>query len=226
MYKHYIGGSFMRVLGCRTWQLVIVLILFVFVLYCAAAESQQQLLAGKLIRLHVVAASDEPEAQELKLKIKDEVLQAVAPLLKGCKSRQQAEAVIGGSLYQIEQIAESCAREYGRQTDIAVSLEREMFGERHYDTFALPAGEYSSLKIVIDEGRGKNWWCVIFPPLCIEVSCEAGQLKNTDEEEESESALSQLTGEEVELITGEDDKYVVKFKILDFIKKLRGWLKI
>lgn len=216
----------MKILKCRTWQLVIVLILFVSVLYCAAAESQQQLLAGKLIRLHVVADSNEPEAQELKLKIRDEVLRALSPLLKGCKSRQQAEAIIGRRLYQIEQIAESCAREYGRRSDIAVSLEREMFDERQYDTFALPAGEYSSLKIVIDEGKGKNWWCVIFPPLCLEVSCETCQSDNIDEDEKPESAFSELSDEEIELITGEDDEYVVKFKIMDLVKKLKEWLKI
>lgn len=216
----------MRKIKSRTWQLVIVLILFVSVLYCASAESQQQHLAEKLIRLHVVAASDEPEAQELKLKIRDEVLRAVSPLLEGCKSRRQAEAIIEERLNQIELIAENCARQYGRQSDIAVSLEREMFDERHYNTFALPAGEYSSLKIVIDEGRGRNWWCVIFPPLCLEVSCETGSIENEDEAEEPESAFAGLSEEEIELITGEDDKYVVKFKILDLIKKIRDWLKI
>lgn len=207
----------------RAWQLVIVLTLFVSVLFFASAESEQKALAGKLIRLHVVADSDEPEAQELKLKIRDRVLGAVSPLLEDCESREQAENVIGERLCQIEQIAEACAREYGNDSDIVVSLEREMFGERQYETFALPAGEYSSLKIVIDEGRGKNWWCVVFPPLCIEASCD---IPGAGDEEDLESAFSELTDEEVKLITGEDEEYVIKFKLLDIIKKIKEWLNI
>lgn len=202
----------------RTWQLVFVLTLFVFVLYCASVESEQQSLAEKLIRFHVVAESNEPEAQELKLKIKDEVLAELSPVLEGCKSREQAEHILGRRLHQIQQIAESCARKYGSQAEIAVSLENEMFGARQYESFALPAGEYSSLKIVIDEGKGKNWWCVVFPPLCIEAVCEpiGG----------SEGAFAGLTDEDVKLIVGEEEEYVVKFKLLEIIEKLKQWLEI
>lgn len=211
-----IGGDFYY-MKSRTWQLVIVLILFVSVLYYASVEKEQQSLAEKLIRLHVVAASDEPEAQELKLKIRDEVLGIMSPILDGCKSREQAENILERRLHQIKQIAEDCAREYGRQSDIAVTLDKELFDARQYPTFALPAGEYSSLKIVIGEGSGKNWWCVVFPPLCIEAVSEFG----TD----SEGAFAELTEDEVELITGEDDEYVIKFKILEVIEKLRNLFK-
>jgi stage II sporulation protein R len=211
---YMIGGDIMK---GRIWQLIFVLILFISVLYCASVETEQKELADKLIRLHVVASSDSPQAQELKLKIRDEVLRELTPILDGCDSREQAEAILNRYLYEIKRMAEDCAQANGESAQVKVSLLREMFGERRYETFSLPAGQYTSLRIVIDEGMGENWWCVIFPPLCIEPASLSG--------DGSEGAFAGLTGEEINLITQKEDGYVIKFKILDIFafKKLLGF---
>ena len=205
-----IGGVIMK---SRVWQLVFVLILFVSVLYCASVEAEQKALAEKLIRLHVIAASDSPKAQELKLKIRDEVLSELTPILDGCGSREQAEMLLNRHLNDIKLVAENCAQISGEDAAVKVSLTREMFDERQYDTFSLPAGSYTSLRIVIDEGTGKNWWCVIFPPLCYEAASKLF--------DHSEGAFAGLTGEEIKLITKKDEGYVIKFKILDIFARLK-----
>jgi stage II sporulation protein R len=190
--------------------------IFVSILYCASAETQQKTLADKLIRLHVVADSDQLKAQELKLKIRDAVIRELSPILDGCRSREKAEEILSRYLADIRRVAVECAMENGVDTDVAVSLEQELFGERQYETFSLPAGPYTSLRIVIGNGQGQNWWCVIFPPLCIE---PAGGM-----ERGAEGAFAGLTGEEIDLITEKNEGYVIKFKILDLFHRLKKLL--
>ncbi len=148
------------------------------VLSCARLDSRAQAVAGEVLRLHVVAASDSDEDQALKLKARDAVLALLAPSLSECDGRDAAEALVRARLGEIEKAAEAASGQKARAT-----LCFENFPTRRYETssrdgesedFTLPAGEYLSLRVTLGEGAGHNWWCVVYPPLCAAVSREDG----------------------------------------------------
>lgn len=173
------------------------------VLLTASVRRQAAELASRVVRLHVVAASDEAAEQAVKLEVRDAVLELVAPRLAGCESREEAEAALTASLGDIE---ETARRVYGGA--VAVTLGRELFPTRVYETFALPAGEYESLRVTLGEGEGHNWWCVVFPPLC-------------DPERSGEAFAALGDGAEASL-AGEG--VVLKFRFVEWLEKLAGRL--
>ena len=139
-------------------------------------------LRQELIRFHVVAASDSQQDQAVKLQVRDAVLGAFRGELQNLQDMEQAKAYLQENLPKIEAIANDVLAQAGFSDRAKASLCVEEFTTRVYDTFALPAGIYESLRIVIGEGEGHNWWCVVFPSLCLpatsegfeEVACGAG----------------------------------------------------
>lgn len=121
---------------------------------------------GKMIRLHVVANSDSPEDQALKLSVRDAIIRTMSPKFEGLDSIEEAKEVIDENLGEIERLASETLAEQGRRYEVAASLERCDFPTKAYGSLTLPAGTYQALNVVIGEGEGKNWWCVMFPPLC------------------------------------------------------------
>ena len=132
------------------------------------AQSRQEALSGKLIRLHVLAESDSEEDQAKKLCARDAVLALLTPELEGVKSREEAETVIRRLTPAIRLAAEKAAG-----TQAAVQLSREYYPTRRYGTFSLPAGQYFSLRVTLGQGLGHNWWCVVYPPLCAQSAQES-----------------------------------------------------
>ena len=124
-------------------------------------------LNNELIRFHVVANSDSPEDQAVKLTIRDVVLSSMKSDLKNITNVSDAKAYLQENLPKIQNLVNQTLKDLGFEECSRVSLCKEIFDVRHYDTFSLPAGVYHSLRIVIGEGMGKNWWCVSFPTLCI-----------------------------------------------------------
>lgn len=165
----------------------------------ASVRRQADILAERVVRLHVVAASDEPGEQAIKLRVRDAVNALVAPRLASCGSREEAETVLSESMAEIEAAARAV---YGG--DVAVSLRRERFPTREYETFALPAGEYESLRVTLGAGEGQNWWCVVFPPLC-------GR-------EGAEEAFARLGEGDRVFITGEG--VVIRFRFVEWLEKM------
>lgn len=194
----------------KYFPFVFCLILFVSLFWCARIERQGRELSEKIIRLHITADSDEAEAQKLKLMVRDAVLAELTPLTERCADAESAGAVIQSQLAQVEQTAAALLRENGCSLPVSASLETESFGERSYDGFTLPAGDYRALRITIGSGSGKNWWCVVFPPLCMSAAVE-------------QEDLSVFSPEEARLIT--DEGYVIKFKVLELIAWLKDLLK-
>lgn len=173
----------------------------------------------KLIRFHVIANSDSDEDQELKLKVRDAVIEYLQPKLLKSKSISQSEEIIKNEYDKIERISENIIKENGYTYDIKVGIEYSNFPTKQYSSVVLPAGEYKALKIVIGEGTGKNWWCVMFPPLCF-IDEENGVIdKDTDEK-----LKEVLTEEEYNLITHKTKEEVsrveVKFKIAEIIDSI------
>ena len=172
----------------------------------------------KLIRFHVIANSDSDEDQSLKLKVRDEVIEYLQPKLQNSSSIEESESIIRNEYNTLYNISKETILENGYNYDVKVGIEYSNFPTKQYSNVILPAGEYKALKIVIGEGEGKNWWCVMFPPLCF-VDEENGVIdKSTDEK-----LKAVLNEEEYNLITSknEDEKNSIKFKF-KIIEVLKG----
>lgn len=134
--------------------------------------ADRERLNEELIRLHIVANSDEAEDQLLKLAVRDAVMKSIHGALENISDVEAAKAYIQDNLPYIQSTAKQTLRALGCEDTVAVSFCREVFDTRKYDTFTLPAGIYDALRIVMGEGEGKNWWCVVFPTLCISASSD------------------------------------------------------
>ena len=134
--------------------------------------TDSQALHDQLLRLHVVGASDSKEDQNVKLLVRDAVLASLEDGLQDLTDPQAAYDYVARMLPQVEAAANRCLEAAGFSDTVEVSLTDEAFPTREYDTFSLPAGVYKALRVVIGEGEGKNWWCVVFPQLCMDTEAE------------------------------------------------------
>lgn len=129
--------------------------------------SNRQKLNTELIRLHVVANSDSEEDQRIKLQVRDAIVDSLQEAMGDIADLDAAKAYIQENIPKLQHIANDVLSDLGVDADAVVTLGKESFDTRYYDTFRLPAGVYESLRITIGEGNGKNWWCVVFPTLCL-----------------------------------------------------------
>ena len=169
----------------------------------AMLQRQQQAFSEKLIRLHVVANSDSETDQQIKLQVRD----AILPVTEDLNLTGVTEL-----LPQIQLAAENCLRELDREDSVQVTFGTERFPTRFYENFALPAGVYRSIRVTIGAGEGQNWWCVAFPSICLRAAA--------DELEEAAVAAG-FSAEEVRLITGDGQGYVLKFKLLELLEQMK-----
>lgn len=161
-------GVFMKkLLKVATFLLVIYL-----VIWCGTVLSDRKMLNDNLIRLHVVANSDSEEDQALKLKVRDAVVEKLQETMESFPTMDEARQYLQDHLPELEAFVNQVIRELGFAETATVSVDRETFDTREYDTFTLPAGYYEALRITIGEGQGKNWWCVVFPSLCVGTTTE------------------------------------------------------
>ena len=195
-------------------EAVLIVVIAAGLLLGTQVNSEASELSDKLIRLHVVAASDDAEDQKLKLMVRDSVLEVLEPILCGVADREGALDIVTTNEDLIVNSANCVLSDAGCDDRVRVSLCREKFPTTEYDSFSLPAGEYMSLRIKIGEGKGHNWWCVVFPPVCT-----AGAL------DEKSAAAMGLTSEEFKLIVSEEDGYVIKFRIMELIAELKSLFK-
>ena len=161
------------------------------------------------VRLHILAESDSDSDQALKLCLRDRILEKYGTRLASAENKGEAEGLARELLGEIERDALTWIRELGYSYGVEVSLSEEWYDTREYEDFTLPAGVYTSLRVIIGEGAGKNWWCVMYPPLCIDIATEDAP---------RDDATIDYTDEEIGLIT--EDGYIVKFKILEIISSL------
>ena len=156
-------GVFMK----KLIRFAVCLLVAVSAIYIADVWQDKNALQESLIRLHVVANSDSSEDQAVKLQVRDAIVSYLQPIAAKCSNKEQAMAYIRENLDSLQNVANNALQILGQQTQAVVSLDKEIFDTREYDTFSLPAGVYESLRITIGEGQGKNWWCVVFPSLCL-----------------------------------------------------------
>lgn len=175
--------------------------------------NDRQKLNEELIRLHVVAASDSEEDQAIKLRIRDAVVESLSDAMADFTDISQARAYLEENLPKIRQAANDTLKALGCDEEVTVTLEKEVFDTRYYDTFTLPAGVYEALRVTIGEGEGQNWWCVAFPTLCIPAASE-GFEDVAAGAGFSESLTAALEGK---------NGYEVRFFLLDALGKLEGY---
>ena len=201
----------MRTYTWKKLELAILLGLSVTLLWGAVSLHRQETLSRKMIRLHVIANSDSDADQALKLRVRDAVLEQATAILERSADRREAESRLRGQLLELERTAEKEIQTAGYSYPVTVKLENTDFPTKEYGGFTLPAGEYLALRVIIGEGQGKNWWCVVFPPLCTAVSADVPA-----------SALAAgFDQEEVSLITEENQGYVLKFKAVEWWETLK-----
>ena len=180
----------------------------------ASLLADRNKLNEELIRLHVVANSDAMEDQNIKLMVRDAVNSSLKRDLEQIHDTDQALDYIQKNISKIQMVANQVLIKAGVTPDAVVSVCKEAFDTRSYDTFSLPAGVYHTLRITIGEGQGKNWWCVTFPMLC--------QSATSSEFEEAavEAGFSQML---TDTLT-ESDGFEIRFYLLDVIGKLENML--
>lgn len=191
----------------RLWEAALFLAFGLTLTAGVWSSASASALAGQVLRLHVVANSDTQEDQVLKLQVRDAVLEQADLLLEDVTDRGEAEAVLSQQLQALAEAGAAVVAGAGYDYPVTVSLEDCWFPTKVYDGFSLPAGNYRALRVVIGAGEGQNWWCVVFPPLC---------LGSVTEEVASTAAQAGLSEDQVSLITGRDGGYVVKFKLMEW----------
>lgn len=134
---------------------------------------------GKVLRLHVIADSDSQKAQDIKYKVRDEVLVLTEELFCGCDDVQKAVKIAKSNKGLFEESAKKVLAENGCDMDVKVLIGKEKYPEKTYGSMTFPKGEYLSVRIVLGKGEGKNWWCVLFPPLCNAGVEEAGTVMSS-----------------------------------------------
>ena len=197
----------------RKWEIALFIALVVAVFCGATLENESTDLSNKMIRLHVVANSDSEEDQSLKLKVRDSVLKEVDRITEGMTDRNSAEEAIKENLSSIVIAASNEIYSHGYTYGVTAQIKQEIFPTREYDTFSLPAGEYTSLRVVIGNGEGHNWWCVVFPPVCASAAIEM------------DSETLNLTDREVALITESSPEYIVKFKAIEILGSIKNFFE-
>ncbi len=197
----------------KRWLNLIPISACVLILSVSAVLSQQQrTLSEKLIRLHVVANSDSPRDQEVKLFVRDAVLDAAQTVLADTDDPWQA---IADNLETIRIGAQQKLLELGEDKTVTVRLGKELFPTREYESFSLPAGVYESLRVTIGEGRGRNWWCVVFPSICTSASFSQMELA---------AQTAGFTDSEIRLITEDSSPYVLKFKTIELLQEVKNFI--
>ncbi len=176
-------------------------ILLSFVTFEARCED----LRKNVFRLHIIANSDSAEDQALKLKIRDAILAESENLFSDADSLEDAIRLTESKLPQIKEVAERVIRDEGFSYSVKIGVDKAFFDTREYDDFVLPAGNYDALKIEIGEAAGKNWWCVLFPSICIG---SAGDLTDTARNDSASVAKN-------------PKKYTIRFKIVEWYETIK-----
>ncbi len=199
---------------------IILFLLFIFIVVCANSyvSAVSSNISSSVFRLHVIANSDSSEDQNLKLIVRDRVLAYMNSLVDtNISSTEEIMRLVSDNLENFKSIAQDTVYENGYNYDVNVEIGNFTFPTKTYGDIALPAGYYDALRVTIGEAKGKNWWCVMFPPLCF-VDVSSGVVPEDSKETLEES----LSDEEYELISGNSTEFEVKFKFVEFFENFKN----
>ena len=165
-----------------------------------------------VLRLHILANSDSEEDQAVKLKVRDRILLESGELFNTVGDKSSAQEKAAENTDKVEQIAKEVLAEEGFSYPVTAKVTRQFFDTRVYDGFTMPAGWYDSLQVVLGEGAGRNWWCVLYPPLCISAA------------EKTQEKLEENFTEGERQVLESEPEYEVRFFIVELAGKIGNWL--
>lgn len=200
----------------KTWELALMCGVLIAVVAGSWLSQEQQELAGSVIRFHVIANSDSGADQALKLAVRDRVLARAEEIYPENATLEEAQAALEGHLNLLAAAGREVVEEQGYDYPVAAALEDCWFPTKEYEGFALPAGTYTALRVTIGEGKGQNWWCVAFPPLCLGAASET-----VDQALEA----GHFTPDQGALVTGDGEGYVLKFKAMELLGEIQGFFE-
>lgn len=178
--------------------------------YVAPFIKTSENISQEVFRLHILANSDSDEDQSLKLKVRDKILAESENLFINCQNLNDVINVSKNNIDYFEKLANECISENGYNYKTKVYVDKEYFNTREYEKITLPSGEYNALKIEIGEAKGHNWWCVMFPAICLPAVSD-DEINNI------------LNEDEIELINS-NNKYEIRFKIVEIYEKIKSKL--
>ena len=187
---------------------VAIALVFCFIVNITVFSNQCDNIREKMLRMHVIANSDSKEDQILKLKVRDAVLEKGKEIFDGSITSDEAEEKIRPHINELRQSALSVIRNEGFDYDVTITVQEDFFETRTYDnSVTLPAGYYTAVKVIIGEGTGKNWWCVMFPPMCLPAA-------------DAECKISDVLSNYENDLVNNGEKYRFKFKIIEIYEEL------
>ena len=209
--------KFKRLKIGRIFVILILLSLFILISAISYVDAVSNNIADSVFRLHVIANSNSKEDQELKLKVRDELLSYMNIISKDSTNKQEAMKIANEHKKEFTQIAEKVIKENGYDYTVNIQVGKADFPTKYYGDITLPAGTYDALKVQIGDAKGQNWWCVMFPPLCF-VDVSTGIVPDNSKQELKQS----LDDEEYDLISKTDDNEIsFKFKIVELFQNWR-----
>ncbi len=190
-------------------SIIIALIVSIFVGIDTCSANCEDI-RENIFRLHVIANSDSQEDQQLKLAVRDRIISIGGDIFAQVHNKQEAETIVRPMLSEFQRAAEDVIKEQGYDYPVKVTISNEYFNTRIYEKVTLPAGKYDALRVIIGSGEGKNWWCVMFPPMCLPAA------------EETEALNQVLSEEDLQFVSDYQD-YEVRFKIIEWYENIKNW---
>ena len=192
-------------------KLIVIILLIAAAFWLGTVAGDKQKIQDNLLRLHVIANSDSAEDQSLKLQVRDAITEKLESVMSEFKDIDSAKAFLQENLDELQKVANDVLREAGNKCKAVVTLAKSAFPQRDYETFSLPAGVYESLRVTIGNGEGQNWWCVVFPSLCVSATTDGFE----------DTAVSAGFSDRVAgTLTGKP-QYRIRFFVLDCF----GWVE-
>ena len=198
--------------------LFLIFLLFIYVIFCAQSYSNavSSNISTAVFRLHVIANSDSNEDQQLKLKVRDSLLQYMNTLCSNCSTKVEAMLIANNHKNDFQEIAENVIIENNYNYPVKIKINNFYFPTKTYGDISLPAGYYDALRVEIGEAKGKNWWCVMFPSLCF-IDISSGVVSS----EGKENLEKNLDSESYEIISESkvSPEFKFKFKVLEMFSQ-------
>ena len=187
-------------------------LLFSMIFSLAGFEAKCEDLKENVLRLHIIANSDSVEDQDIKLKIRDEILRKSDGLFETAGNKEDAIKIVTENRDYFTKLAQDVLTKEGKNQPVSISVGTAYFDTRVYDDFTLPAGEYEAVRVLIGKAEGKNWWCVMFPSMCVPAA-------------EKEHKLTEAVNEKSAEIAENAPRYEMRFKIIEWYESIKNKLK-
>lgn len=187
-------------------------LIFTIFLTLAGFEVGCNELRGNVLRLHILANSNSEADQSIKLEVRDAVLTASEKVFESAKSKEDALNLAKENVGLFKTAAEQKLKQLGVNQSVTVKVEKTYFNTREYENFTLPAGQYDAVRILLGKAEGKNWWCVMFPSMCIPAAAD-------------EHSLTEAVDEKSAEIAENAPKYEIRFKIVEWYESIINWFE-